>query len=211
MKSETLSLEETQRALRFREARDRRRYTAARAWRRQVLAGYLGADPREVRFIEGHDGKPALASPDGSWLRFSASRSNGLAALVVTRGREVGVDVERVHADFPVDAVVRRFFSLHEQQWLSVLAPEPRTDAFFTLWTLKEASLKAMGTGLRGSLPELSSLPDLGQTVRVVGAKPGTPGGGIWSVRAFDTVRGYRGAVSIQGDDVPLPAHSRER
>jgi phosphopantetheinyl transferase len=57
-----LSEPERQRARRFALARDRRRFTVARAGPRQLLAKRLGVDPAWVELTYRRRGKPALAS-----------------------------------------------------------------------------------------------------------------------------------------------------
>jgi 4'-phosphopantetheinyl transferase len=57
----------------------------------------------------------------------------------------VGVDVERCRRLAAAPALAERIFHPREQAWL---ATQPCfDDAFFRMWTLKEALLKAAGTG----------------------------------------------------------------
>ncbi len=56
-----LSAEEQERAMRFRFENDRRRFAGSRLLLRTVLGRELGCDPREVSFVEGKWGKPAVA------------------------------------------------------------------------------------------------------------------------------------------------------
>ena len=57
------------------------------------------------------------------------------------------------------DGVARRFFSEAENQWLDSAKTETeRKDIFFTLWTLKESFLKAIGKGLTKSLSSFTIL-----------------------------------------------------
>ena len=90
-----LSSDELARAARFHFERDRTRFSVARAALREILAHYLGASPDEIAFVYGGHGKPALAPPHGD-LRFNLSHSHDVALCAVARGREVGVDVERI-------------------------------------------------------------------------------------------------------------------
>jgi 4'-phosphopantetheinyl transferase len=45
---------------------------------------------------------------------------------------------------------VHQYFSYQEQKYLYSLSPEKQAEAFFTLWTCKEAYWKATGIGLSG-------------------------------------------------------------
>jgi 4'-phosphopantetheinyl transferase len=88
---ELLSADERARAGQFMFDRDRRRYIAARARLRIILARYVGQAPAALQFHYGPHGKPAL---DG--ISFNLSHSADLALLAVSRGTVVGVDIERV-------------------------------------------------------------------------------------------------------------------
>src|SRR4051812_2321719 len=93
-----LSEAERARAKAFHFAADRRRYVAAHAMLRQVLAGYLAGGSAsavhaaQLKFVQGPSGKPDLA--DGS-LQFNLSHSGPLALLAVARDQAVGVDLEQ--------------------------------------------------------------------------------------------------------------------
>ena len=53
-----LSSEERERALRFRFETDRRRYIVAHGALRSILASYLNANPDDLQFSIGSNGKP---------------------------------------------------------------------------------------------------------------------------------------------------------
>lgn len=137
----SLSSDERHRAARFRFERDRRRFLAARGALRDILAGYLGLDPGEVRFSYGPAGKPALAP----FLGFNLSHSGDLALCAVAAGREVGVDLERVHPVRRLERIAARFFPLGERAALDRLPKPEKTEAFLRLWTRAEALYKVAG------------------------------------------------------------------
>lgn len=137
---------ERARSSRFMTASLRQRFTAARARLRSLLGAHLGRDPRGLVFVENEFGKPRLA--DRSDIHFSLSHSQDQALLAVSEGLEVGADLEGVRC---VDhlGLARRYFHPNEVAAIERNA-DPRA-AFFQIWTLKEAVVKALGTGL--SLP----------------------------------------------------------
>lgn len=53
--------------------------------------------------------------------------------------------------NFDFTDISSRYFAPHEQTQLVAFDPDDRPDAFYRLWTLKEAIIKAIGHGL--SLP----------------------------------------------------------
>ena len=79
-----LSEIEVARASRFHRPRDRDRFVVARGPLREILALYLGREPRRLVFTAGGSGKPALASEFASWeLEFNLSHSGNLALLAL--------------------------------------------------------------------------------------------------------------------------------
>ena len=143
-----LSDDERERAARFRFDRDRRRFLAGRSALRSLIASYLDADPVEVAFGYGPQGKPFVSN---STLSFNVSHSGGCALYAVGSGLEIGIDVELLdHARYD-DGVAERFFSPQEVATLHALGQAARPYAFLGCWTRKEAFIKARGEGL--SLP----------------------------------------------------------
>lgn len=124
-----LSADERARAARFLRDEPRRRWQAGRGALRTVLGGYLGIAPAAVELRLGHRGKPALADPDAS-LRFNLSHSDELALIALARGREVGIDVERIGE---------------------------RPPSFYAEWARREALGKCFGGGLAEPPPSHSA------------------------------------------------------
>jgi 4'-phosphopantetheinyl transferase len=140
---DVLSAEERHRAERFRFEADRRRYVVAHARLREVLAAFLGADPAALQFDAGQHGKPSLRDSE---IEFSLSHSGDLVAIAVSPRQPVGIDVERITTRANLLEVAGDAFNAAERAWLYA---QPDTDrAFFRLWTIKEAAMKADGTGL---------------------------------------------------------------
>lgn len=183
----SLSDEERRRAARMKDERRQGRFLASRVALREVLGGCLGVDGGAVRFILGAAGKPAVV--DGGDLSFSLSRSGGVALVAVTRGREVGVDVERVVPDGGLRRVAEHFFSPAEAAALRALAEPDRLHAFYRLWVRKEAVAKASGAGLGEGITHVEVAGD------VVGR---------WSVASLDAGAGFVAAVAVDGPLGPL-------
>ncbi|HEU5137071.1 MAG TPA: 4'-phosphopantetheinyl transferase superfamily protein [Steroidobacteraceae bacterium] len=148
-----MSQDELVRDRRFLVEPARRLHRLARGMQREVLASYLpGTSPRELEFVNGPAGRPALAAPhDASGLDFNLAHTRGLVVLAVARGATVGIDVEIYEKNVPLE-VARRFFSGVEADTLQALPGDAQPRRFLRLWTLKEAYLKAVGTGIAGGL-----------------------------------------------------------
>ena len=148
---ELLSADERERWLRFRFEKHRAQFALTRATLRRLLASYLSVSPREISFCYSSHGKPGLKE---SALDFNVAHTEGMAVFAFTRGRRIGVDIERIRADFWVDEVAERFFSHVERAALRDLPLDKRHAAFFRIWTRKEAYVKARGEGLSHPLDQ---------------------------------------------------------
>ncbi len=197
-----LSREETERAARFRTELDRARFVAARGWLRTLLARYLNCGPSEISLAVGPGGKPHLAGGQG-WLRFNLAHSDRVAVCAVALDREVGVDLERLRPDFPIDDVARNFYSIRERADLAALPRSDRLRAAFDCWTRKEAYLKAVGTGLLRPLDEFDVTVRPGEPLRLCDRRGFD--GRRWSLHGFDAGEGYSAAVVVEGGGCRVP------
>ncbi len=151
--TEDLSAEERARADRFLRAEDRRRFVSTRAALRSLLGAALGCAPKEVAFATGPYGKPHLAS--GAGPHFNASHS-GAYALIGISDRPIGVDIELMRDNLDELALAESFFCADEHQQLVGLERPAQLQAFYRIWTCKEAVLKAFGVGISRHLTDFS-------------------------------------------------------
>jgi 4'-phosphopantetheinyl transferase len=204
----TLTRAEVDRAAHFRFDRDGARFVAARGQLRTLLARYLDIDAGDVALVEGPHGKPGLARESG-WLRFNLSHSEGAAVYAVARDREVGVDLEWIRADFPIEELARHSFSPREQSGLADLPAAERLRAAFDCWTRKEAYVKALGSGLALALDGFDVSLQPGEPVQLSLRDPGRADSRCWSIHAFDAGPGYAAAVAVEGPPVTVPDEAR--
>ncbi len=120
--------------------------------------------------------------------RISRSGTAGLAAAAVAEWGSVGVDVERIDAGVVDESLLD--VVLHPQERAARPADELGR-RFFSLWTRKEAVLKALGTGLMVS-PRTIAVGWGGESWHRVNA----PGGGVCAVRSWGAPAGFAGAVA---------------
>jgi 4'-phosphopantetheinyl transferase len=153
--AECLSDDERRRAQQFRFDAPRRRFIAARVALRQLLGQYLDLPAANISLAYNRFGKPLLGEPHADLLRFNLAHTSDLALVGVTRGCDVGVDIERLRAVNRLESIARRY--LHPAEAAGILAAdvELRHEAFLRCWTAKEAVIKAAGTGLTDSLGAL--------------------------------------------------------
>ncbi len=154
-----LAADEHDRAARFHFERDARRWRTGRSLLRRTLGAYLHADPAALELQTGPFGKPFLLH---CRLRFNASHSGPVLLLAFAWDQEVGIDAERLRDDFVPEELAVQVFSPREQEALCAVPPGERRAAFLSLWTAKEAYVKALGTGLSFPLTQLTLSPMAG-------------------------------------------------
>lgn len=200
---DALAIDERSRADRFYFRHDRERFIVARGILRTILGRYLDRAPESLSFGYGPYGKPALVSDAGpEEIRFNISHSHGMVLYVVTRGREIGVDLELVRDGLDIEEIAEKFFSHAEIAALYALPVQLRRRAFFLCWTRKEAYIKARGEGL--SLPldqfEVSLVPgEPAVLMRAEGEEAFR-----WSLRELFPAADYAAAFAVEGRDCNL-------
>lgn len=150
-----LSADEKVRANRFYFERDKHRFIAGRGILRNILSLYSSIEPHLLHFEYGPRGKPRLAGNVGLDLEFNLSHSQGLALYGLTLNNQIGIDLEYLRSIPNACEIARRFFSPTEYASFACLSEPERQRAFFSIWTAKEAYLKATGDGLSGALDRI--------------------------------------------------------
>jgi 4'-phosphopantetheinyl transferase len=149
-----LSDEEQQHWQRFRHETNRRESLTSRALARIALSHAHPFPPQDWDFAVNAYGKPHPVPECG--LRFNLSNSDELVVCLVAHGAEVGVDVEPYQRGAQILRLAESVFSPVEKGQISTLAGEEQQDRALSLWTLKEAYIKARGMGLSLPLKSIS-------------------------------------------------------
>jgi len=190
-----LAEDERDRAARMTSAAGRREYVVVRALLRMLLGERLGIAPESVRFSIGPMGKPSLSlGTPGPPLECGVSHSHALALLAVAAGGEVGVDVERERRGLRAEAVARRFFSVSEARIVRQREGAARREAFYRLWTRKEAYMKARGRGLARAFPRFTVSADASPRLIADEEDGGAPA--EWGLADIPVPRPYRAACA---------------
>ena len=156
----------------------RQRQLLARAWRREILAQALDIHPEQLAFDQTEDGKPYLKDHA---ISFNISHSHNAFVLVWCQGHlSIGVDIEDKNRDFPAESLAKRYF--HPTEYDAWKNPDSSSQSshnqWLTIWTRKEAILKAHGMGIR---IDLNSFNTENTDERIEHALLGT-----WRYRSFD-------------------------
>ena len=192
--------DERARAARFRFDCDRNAFVFRWGTLRMLLACYIDAGASDLRFHRAPGGKPFLARPfDSCDVQFSLARSSSAAVFAIARGRNVGVDVERVRANIDVVPIARDVFSEADVACLMKLPPGRRGETFYAGWSRKEALGKADGTGLCGSLTTNDVWLSDAAGAAASGICTLRTHTGLWSLLDLELGADYRGAVAAEG------------
>ena len=111
----------------------------------QMRAERMNDAARRAQYVAGHALRNRLCARHGAPLFTSLSHSGAWVIAAAARVGNVGVDVESLRADRPLDRLSRRFFAPEEQAWLEGFPESERVALFYGLWTAKEALFKALG------------------------------------------------------------------
>ncbi len=195
-----LSAEEITRSNRYIFEKDRLRFVARRGILRQLLARYSGLKPAEIRYNTNPYGKPSLPS---HLLFFNLSTSQNRIAFVFTLEKDIGVDIEQVRPLPDLSQLAELCFSLEEQSSLSALAPNKQVDAFFHIWTQKEAFIKAVGEGLSRPLRDFSVSVDPDRPGRLLTIKESPVEASHWKMYTNNLEEGWRAAVCVRAEVEP--------
>jgi 4'-phosphopantetheinyl transferase len=155
-----LSDGELERSRKFVFARNRVEYLAAHALARWAIANAVCQKPLDLRFPTGEHGKPSAWIGDAPCgVEFNLSHANGMVTVALSRDRAVGVDVEALSREVNLD-IAHHYFNRMETDWLTALPTDAQSQGFLSLWTLKEAFIKATGKGLSQALHHFGFRPD---------------------------------------------------
>jgi len=127
----------------------------ARAELRRMLGREIGVPPQRVPLHYDAHGKPRCEELCACGLDFSVSHTDDCALIAFGEAAGIGVDVEAILDEEPSEENLNIVFDEQEFHLWATLPDDKRPQAFTQAWTIKEAALKAIGTGLDGSPHEV--------------------------------------------------------
>lgn len=121
---------------------------------RTMLKEYFGTE--DAKFLLNDYGKPFV---DKEGIFFNISHSKGRVVCAVS-DTPVGIDIEKIipKSDTDIKSFAKRYFVENEINELE--AAEYSPEAFYTVWTKKEAYSKMLGSALSRNMKiDTTSLP----------------------------------------------------
>jgi 4'-phosphopantetheinyl transferase len=185
---EFLNSKELDRAERFHKELDRNRFIICRSILKFVLAAHTKLEVKNI-YLDYHlNKKPYLSSHP--WLHFNISHSEDFAVIAISHN-EVGIDIEHVSEDFNFTSLLPVIFDDNEISMIQNAVNKKH--AFYTLWTRKEAFVKALGKGIDDDfkyIPCLDGQHSIDSTLLKTAEN--------WQMFSFDLADHYLGAVAFE-------------
>ena len=190
--------QELQRWQRYQVDRARREFALCRSALRYLLCQQLGCDNSELSIAVADHGKPyALLYGKPVSIRFNVSHSDPHGLITITEGARVGVDVEAGLRKRDFDGISEMVFGPNERAEILSARGAKKAKLFFRYWTLKEALLKALGTGLSTDLTKIELPQDIRHgALRGIFQSPGDPAT-HWQLQDLST-RQYTAAIAAE-------------
>lgn len=200
-----LSDEELERGSRFKFQRDRQLFYARRILLRRLLELRTGIPAAQLEYATSPQGKLSLVE-DAQAFNLSASQAG--AAFAFCRSGPVGIDLEQVRPLDDLAGMLARVCSPAEQDAISNLPAALHLDAFFHIWTQKEATLKTLGSGFLLEPASVTVEADPRKPGRLFAA-PGVDSSG-WKLITLTPKPDWRIAVCVQMTGEPRVVFSVE-
>ncbi len=179
---------------------DKDRFVCARGVLRQLLSRYLDMDARLIEISADISNKPHLApTPGGEDVSFNLSHSGDYIALAfASAGRSVGIDIEVARSLQNVERLAADILSEPEKDAFEKLHGAAQSRYLLSVWTRKEAALKASG-----------SVRSISPADFCAGAGPGRSsvclaGGERYAVRSHDAAEALHCALALSGPDLEI-------
>ena len=130
----------------FRNTKRKAEFVSARKLFRFLLS-QMDINPKQVQLLKEQEGKP-YAIWNGKHIFLSFSHSPKKVYCAISKKMDIGLDVEPVSREIR-QRILERITSEAERSEVSTLKP-------VQIWTIKEAVVKFLGTGLRTNLNDLT-------------------------------------------------------
>lgn len=194
-----LSAQEKSRTEKYKFDKDRSSYAVSRSALRLILGKYLKENPQKLNFSYNSYGKPALDSLLKRKNYFNVSHSGEFALIAIGPDAEMGIDIELMR-ELDYLGLAEHFFSFREQTEIRRLPSDFLKKGFYTVWTRKEAFIKAIGMGLSFPLKEFDVSINLREIPQIRIHKSQSVFDTGWEIHDIVTENQYCAALVIPGN-----------
>jgi 4'-phosphopantetheinyl transferase len=139
----------------FRFQEDQERFIISHIALRKIISIYTDIPMPLIRFEYNGYGKPYLLNDIPFSLFFNLSHANNKAIIAINNS-EIGADIEYIKNSLDIYELAKNTFSNFEyQDFLMIKSYDKKLKYFYTIWTKKEAYLKALSIGLVDDLKKV--------------------------------------------------------
>jgi 4'-phosphopantetheinyl transferase len=160
---------------------------------RNLLSSYLNVSPESIELSNNHSGKPYLSDAN---LSFNVSHSSDLLIIGICSGSEIGVDIQNVYPIENPETIIKNTFSQKERTFLSKYQNNDLHIPFFSIWTAKEAYIKALGEGFQKNSKDFSLIPEPSRGVFQLLDPSNKDQESPWTIRSVEVIPGYVAAIA---------------
>lgn len=155
----------------------------------------LGLSVPDLNYGYNRYGRPYLKNVPGFYFSISHSGSH---VMLAAGDEPLGCDIEEIREARM--NVAKRFFSSEEYDALmDTEDPEKRSLGFFSVWTMRESYIKALGRGLNKGLRSFDSIKEADGRYIVSEDKKATG----WHTYLYQEIPGIVCSVTLKGKDKP--------
>lgn len=200
---EYLSHDEKERANRLKIEIKRKQFIVSRSVLKLLMASCLSKNHDEIIIYYGKHDKPFIKDRiNNEAIEFNISHSENRILIALTLDNSVGVDIEKVNKKVDHESLSKRFFSQQEYEYLNNPKLNNKIDAFYNIWSRKEAFIKAIGEGIAFGLDtfSVSSNTELTNEINFDSKKTNEK----WSCFELMHVDEYKTALSTNNKSVEL-------
>ena len=156
-----LSEDEKERADKLKVKQKRKQFIVSRSVLRKLISNCIDKNYDEIKFYYAEHDKPFIKEKhNNKTIKFNISHSEDYILIALTLENRVGIDIEKINKKIDAESLSKRFFSQNEYEYLKSIEINKKLDAFYTIWTKKEAFIKATGKGVAFGLDKFSVTSD---------------------------------------------------
>jgi 4'-phosphopantetheinyl transferase len=178
--------------------KDRNRFIVTRGVLKILLGKFLDKHPTDVEFYYEQTLKPRVKTKNAD-LHFNVTHSADRIIIAIS-SKPIGVDIEHVDEDFGFDQILDVTFSNQELDYIQ--NSNNKSEAFYLLWTRKEAFLKATGKGIDDDLQNIPALTGVHELVSEISYSESP-----WYVGSFGIGNSYIASLSFPPELLNGPIH----
>ncbi|MGL1936851.1 MAG: 4'-phosphopantetheinyl transferase superfamily protein [Fibrobacterales bacterium] len=132
---------------RFKRDKARNSFAVCRGVLRLLLSHYLNTDTYSVQFVQNQFGKLFLP-PSNPTIHFNVSHSHDWGMIGLSHSAPIGVDLEACKSRVNAGSIAKHYYHPEECTVLQSLSEIDALKEFYTIWSRKEAFVKAIGKGM---------------------------------------------------------------